>query len=376
MAVEAPLRVLLVEDNQADARLLREYVREPGFPQCVLTRVETIAQAVAAATPGAFDAVLVDLSLPDAHGLDAVTRLHRASPDVPIVVLTGLEDESLALRAVQAGAQDYLVKSQVSAQPLARALRYAVERSRLEAAHKREEGSARAAQLREQFIAILSHDLRGPLTSIAMNAGLLIDKAELGERHLKTVMRIARSAERMNRMIRDLLDFTRARLGGGFELVRAPAGLADVCRQVVEEMEAVHHDRKVELSIRGRGWGTWDADRMAQVLSNLISNAFQYSPPDTPVRISLGEEGPNVVVEVNNDGELIPGDVLPVIFDPYFRVRARGGTGSSQGLGLGLYIASQIVIAHGGRIDVRSMPNEGTTFRVLLPHGSAGASPR
>src|SRR5262249_34194325 len=152
-----------------------------------LVQVGKLAEGIEAARKGAVDVVLLDLTLPDAHGLDAVTRLHAALPGVPIVVLTGLEDQSVALRSVQGGAQDYLVKSEVSAPLLARALRYAVERSRVEAATKREETSAQAAQLREQFIAILSHDLRGPLSSISMNAGLLIDKAELGERQLKTV---------------------------------------------------------------------------------------------------------------------------------------------------------------------------------------------
>jgi signal transduction histidine kinase len=376
VTADAPLRVLLVEDNMADARLLREYLREPDFEAVELTHVSSVAAGIDAARAGGIDAVLLDLSLPDADGLNALTRMHGAAPDIPIVVLTGLEDEAMALRGVRAGAQDYLIKGQVSAPLLSRALRYAVARARAEEAEKREEAAGAAAQLREQFMAVLSHDLKGPLTSISMNAGLLLEKAELSERQLKIVARISRSADRMGRMIRDFLDFTRTRLGGGYELVRNQGALADICKQVVEELETGHPDRTVRFAATAQGWGAWDADRMAQVVSNLVSNGLQYSPPDTPVQITLSEDATRVIVEVHNDGDPIPADVLPVIFDPYFRVRAAGRTGSTQGLGLGLYIASQIVIAHGGRIDVESTPGDGTTFRVTLPRGAAAAAPR
>ena len=282
----------------------------------------------------------------------------------------------MALRAVQAGAQDYLIKGQVSAPLLGRALRYAVARARVEEAEKREEATGRAAQLREQFMAVLCHDLKGPLTSIAMNAGLLLETADLSERQLKIVARISRSADRMGRMIRDFLDFTRTRLGGGYELTRVSGALADICKHVVEELETANPNRTVRLQATGQGWGAWDADRMAQVISNLVGNGLQYSPPDTAVEISMIEDATRVTVEVRNQGDPIPADVLPVIFDPYFRVRAAGRSGSNQGLGLGLYIASQIVLAHGGSIDVRSTAENGTTFRVVLPRGASAAPPR
>lgn len=355
---------------------MREYLLEPGLEWCELTHVEAVAAGIAAVGAGGIDAVLLDLSLPDARGIDAVTRVHAAAPDVPIVVLTGLEDEATALRAMQEGAQDYLIKAEVSAPLLGRALRYAVARVRVEAAERREEVAADAAQLREQFMAVLSHDLKSPLTAIAMNAGLLMDRPVLADRERKLVGRITRSADRMGRMIRDFLDFTRTRLGGGFELERAPGSLADLCRHVVEEVEAAHQDRVVRFRADGPGAGLWDSDRMAQVVSNLIGNSLLYSPPDSPIDVSIGGDASQVVLEVHNQGEPIPPDMLAVIFDPYFRVRAGGRPGSNQGLGLGLYIANQIVLAHGGTITVRSERETGTTFRVRLPSAPAVAPPR
>jgi signal transduction histidine kinase len=224
-------------------------------------------------------------------------------------------------------------------------------------------------EIQEAFISVLGHDLRGPLSSITMNAGLLLDSGKLDDRQLRMMGRIARSAERMNRMIRDLLDFTLTRAGGGFELLPSTFDLADVCEEVVEESRRIDPQRTLTLSVSARARGTWDADRIAQALSNLLSNAIRYSPADTAVRIWLGEVGPDAVIEVKNAGEPIPAGVLSVILEPYARVLARGPTGSVHGLGLGVYLAGQIAAAHGGRIEARSSAEEGTTFRIVLPRG-------
>jgi phosphoserine phosphatase RsbU/P len=364
---EPLLSILLVEDNPADARWFQEELQDSGPPWCELSHVGTLAAAIQRVGVGGIDAVLLDLSLPDAHGTDTVSRMRAAAPGLPIVVLTGLDDEQTALRAVKEGAQDYLIKVQVNGALLARAVRYAIERRRADEAQRREAVAAQTAQLREQFVAVLGHDLRNPLSSIAMSAGSLLKNAEMSERQLKAVARIARSADRMNRLISDLLDFTRTRLGGGYELLRRPGSLADICGQVVEEWEIARQDRSLILIAESRALGDWDPDRAAQLASNLIGNGLQYSPAGTPVRITLTEAGPDVMLDVNNQGPPIPAHLLPVLFEPFYRVQANPAGGSAQGLGLGLYIAHQIALAHDGRIDVRSNESEGTTFSVRLP---------
>ena len=367
---EQHLRLLLVEDNPADARLIQEELREVASVHIEVLHVLRLAEAEKVARDTQLDAVLLDLSLPDGHGLGNISRMLQAAPPVPLVVLTGTDDEQLAVQAVHQGAQDYLVKGQVTGPLLVRALRYAIERKRAEEGLKREEAQRQTALFREQFMAILGHDLRNPLNAISGNAGLLLRYGGLTEPQRKAVNRISISSDRMARMINDLLDFTRARLGGGYPVSRARMNVHDVLRQVVEELEVAHPQRKFELSVTGNGWGDWDADRIAQAASNLVGNAVQYSPEQSPVEVSARDEGDGVSVQVHNLGLPIPAERLPQIFDPFVR-GVEGARGAARtGLGLGLYITHEIVRAHGGTLRVTSTEADGTRFWMQLPRGT------
>jgi signal transduction histidine kinase len=367
------LRLLLVEDNPGDPRLLQEELKEVTSTQFEVLHADRLAEALRMVGGAAVDAVLLDLSLPDGNGLGSISRMLQAAPTVPLVVLTGTDDERLAVQAVHQGAQDYLVKGQVTGPLLVRALRYAIERKRVEEGLKREEAARQTAVFREQFLGILGHDLRNPLQAIAGNAALLLRYGGLAEPQRKAINRISISADRMARMINDLLDFTRTRLGGGYALNRARMNLHDVLRQVVEELEVAHPQRRFELGLSGNGWGDWDADRIAQAASNLVGNAVQYSPEDTPVSVTVRDEDGGLRVEVHNWGLPIPGERLPHIFDPF--VRAQDGRSAQRnGLGLGLYITHEIVRAHGGLLRVTSNPQEGTRFVMNLPRQEAPAA--
>jgi signal transduction histidine kinase len=369
---EQPLRLLLVEDNPGDARLIQEELREVSSAHFEVLHVMRLAEAERVVREAKLDAVLLDLSLPDGHGLGNISRLLQAASAVPLVVLTGTDDEQLAVQAVHQGAQDYLVKGQVTGPLLVRALRYAIERKRAEEGLKREEAQRQTALFREQFLAILGHDLRNPLNAISGNAGLLLRYGGLTEPQRKAVNRISISSDRMTRMINDLLDFTRARLGGGYPVNRARMNVHDVLRQVVEELEVAHPQRRFELSLSGNGWGDWDADRIAQAASNLVGNAVQYSPEDSLVEVSAKDEGEGVCVQVHNIGLPIPAERLPHIFDPFVR-GVEGGRGATRtGLGLGLYITHEIVRAHGGTLRVMSTETDGTRFWMHLPRHAQG----
>ena len=216
------------------------------------------------------------------------------------------------------------------------------------------------AEFRERFIGILGHDLRTPLSSIVMAAALLLERGHLDEQDAKTVARIIRSDQRMTEMITQLLDLTRARLGGGLPIERTPTDLREVIGHVVEEFDAT-----IQQEVRGDVTGLWDRGRLAEVLSNLAGNAIEYATRGTVVVISAHAEGGDVVVEVSNQGEPIPADVLPFIFEPFRRARPREKSATGN-LGLGLYIAHQIVRSHDGTLDGQSADGT-TTFVIRLP---------
>ncbi|HEX8820384.1 MAG TPA: PAS domain S-box protein [Archangium sp.] len=222
------------------------------------------------------------------------------------------------------------------------------------------------AEFERQLIGIVSHDLRNPLGAIKLGATALLQRDDLNERQTKNVVRIQSAAERAIRLIRDLLDFTQARLGGGIPVSPKPMELHGFTRQVVDEVQLVHPERRLDVESQGDGRGEWDPDRLAQVLTNLLTNALNYSPADTPVTVrSRGEDG-TVLLEVHNAGAPIPSEQLPRMFEPLER-----GTGQQDrvgsSIGLGLFIVRHIVEAHGGTISVRSEAKEGTTFTVHLP---------
>ncbi len=217
---------------------------------------------------------------------------------------------------------------------------------------------------REQFIGILGHDLRGPLTAVSMSVEVLLRRGGLGGPEQRTLQRIATSTDKMGRMIADILDFTRGRLGEGIPVSPQPANLHDIARHAVDELAAAHPGRRLELHTQGSGTGEFDPDRMSQVVTNLVSNALTHGTPEAPIRITLKEEGVGLALEVWNESAPIPPELLPTLFEPFRQGEVRKRSG---GLGLGLYIVSQVVKAHGGTVTARSTAGEGTTFTVHLP---------
>ena len=244
--------------------------------------------------------------------------------------------------------------------------RKAAEEEKIELAKSQErESDLRAvAEFREMFIGILGHDLRNPLGSIGMAAGLLLRRGHLDEQDARIVARIVNGSQRMTRMITQLLDLTRARLGDGLPIEPKPTDLRDVCQNVVDEFEAT-----IDLEVLGDVTGTWDPDRLAEVLSNLVGNAVEYATPGTAVVFEARADAAEVVVEVRNQGQPIPADVLPFIFEPFRRALQREKSQAGN-LGLGLYIARQIVLSHGGTLDAHSVDGT-TTFVMRVPRGAA-----
>ena len=227
---------------------------------------------------------------------------------------------------------------------------------------QRERETEETTRFREHFVGVVGHDLRNPLTAILASAQLLLRYGRLDEAQARVVNRVASSAGRMARMIADLLDFARTRLGGGFPLQTQRTDLGELTRQTVEELIFAHPERTVRIDAAGDLWGDWDASRMEQVISNLVSNALQHGPEDGEVKVTVRGEPSVVVFSTHNGGPPIPREVLPHVFEP-----GRRGDAQPGGLGLGLFIVQQIVLAHGGSIEAHSSAAQGTTFTAVLP---------
>jgi signal transduction histidine kinase len=227
---------------------------------------------------------------------------------------------------------------------------------------------------KEIFVGILGHDLRTPLSAMRMSAEFMLDLGELTEPSLMLTTRMVRSATRMNRMIGDLLDFTRGHIGGGIPIARAEASMGKILHEVVDEVAAAFPDCVIDVDTRTEQLGMWDAARVSQALTNLVANAAQHGAPGTTITVVLRDETGSVAISIHNRGRPIPGTQLDGLFSP-MKIRDPETAASSAGgptgsLGLGLYIAERIVAAHGGHIDVASSEAAGTTFTVHLPRGN------
>ena len=490
------MRVLIVEDSPADARRVQEYLRENGEPSEVVV-ASRLADALALANDSNPDAVVLDMSLPDAEGVEAVRRMRSAMPQVPIVVLSGSEDEQMATQAVQAGAHDYLIKGRVNEVTLRRALRYAIERQQLldriaeSEARLQEEnallrrltdaagrvfatldvhavigllaaearrlwgGSVRLYtgehrlpdaflkdafasrrpvlsvdgsrlalpipgtsgrnewildignasgtfgandvfaldllrqyvgiaiqnvalfgelqsqrtsfiqlnQLKDDLIAVLAHDFKGPLTTIIGFTELLEQHALEGEDAEGALRTIRQAASRLANLANDTLALSRVEQGE-LNLENDPVSIAEIVRETVESFAP---ERDIELEIAAedpvvRG----DPPRLRQVFENIIANAVKYSPAGSPVRVRLTETDRTVRVTVTDTGIGIPTDEMRFIFER-FRRASNAKRSSIKGTGLGLYLAKTLVERHGGNIQVQSKLNEGSSFTIVLP---------
>lgn len=236
----------------------------------------------------------------------------------------------------------------------------------------------RVDQSRDLFLAILSHDLRNPLNSISMSAALLPHLVKPAPEALGVVSQIATNADVMARMISDLLDYTRTRLGAGMPVTPARMDLGALGQQLFDEFRTAHPTRVIRFRATGDLNGTWDTDRLRQAISNLVGNAIQHSPADALVELDVTDEGAEVVIAVHNEGPPISAGELVRIFDPLVQASSaeHPKTNRPGSIGLGLYIAREIAASHGGTITVTSTAGAGTRFTVRLPREFVGQAGR
>jgi PAS domain S-box-containing protein len=478
------VRILVIDDDAVDRERVRRLVPRTGVEAVVLEE-EDPAAALERVRRGESEVILLDYHFPRHDGLAVLASIQEIDALVPVIVLTGQDDVTLAVDLMKAGAVDYIPKSALTAQRLAQSLRHALRlraadlaaRAAQEALRASEEFSRRVveashdsikvldlearvlavsatgrrvlsvedeaalrgrpwlelwnedhrravaaavdearqgrvgkfvgarpgadgrttwwdvvvtpvlgadgraerlvaasrdvtdqrrqAEFEQQLIGIVSHDLRNPISAMMMAGQLLAQKLPADSPLRKTADRIVGSGQRASRLIHDLLDLTQVRLAGRIPVERREADIHAVCRQAVDEIAINNPDRAIVHHPQGEGRGVWDPDRMSQVVGNLTRNAISYSPAGSVVTVRSRDCGGKVRLEVHNEGRPIPADVLPTLFQPFKRGERRHDP--ERSIGLGLFIVREIVMAHGGSVDVSSSLAEGTTFRVDLP---------
>ena len=229
---------------------------------------------------------------------------------------------------------------------------------------------------RNLFLSILGHDLRDPLEASIMGASLIMSTTYIASKHNEVATQIFGDGRRMQKVVNDLLDFTRAQLGSVIPINVTRTDIVNICLGAVEELRRNHPGRSIGFSAKGDREGIWDAARIAQVFSNLIGNALQHGSQDEPVTVQIDCESDQIVAKIANKGTPIERERLQSIFEPLVRFAEKGTIGdqNEDSLGISLYITREIVEAHHGAIHVESSDGEGTTFTFRLPRFTSAFS--
>jgi two-component system sensor histidine kinase/response regulator len=314
----------------------------------------------------------LDVQMPEMDGFELAELLRGSerTRHIPLIFVTaGVREQHRQFKGYELGAVDFIYKP-IEPHILKNKADVFFELYRQRQALSVElNDRTETLRLNEMFSALLAHDLRSPLSAMLASARVLQRRSE-DQAALEAASRIIASGNRMARMIEDVLDLARARLGGGIIVKREAADFRTLVERALREHQAAAPERPIDASYVGNFAGYWDPERIAQVASNLIGNALKHGTQEALIEVRLdGSDRDHVTLAVKNGGT-IPADILPHLFDPF-----RGGqrqSGRGEGLGLGLYIVSQIVQAHDGRVDVKTGGGE-TAFHIQLPRADASS---
>ena len=383
-AAPGPIKLLLVEDNPGDVRLIQEMLSEAGAVPFALEIAASLAAALGRLLAGGIDVLLLDLGLPDSRGLSTFTSVHTRFPALPIIVFAGFGDQSLALKVVQQGAQDYLVKGQVDSNLIWRAIRYAVERGRgsrelvlseIRVRHLNESLERRVADRTaelaaanrelETFTYSVSHDLRAPLRQINGFSRILVEHAGPGldSKSQHYLRRIQEGTQHMGRLVDDLLNLAQL---GRQEVHTRPTPLAALVNGALEELRVDMGDRLIRWLMDGLPTVECDPGLMQIVLTNLLSNAIKYTRPRDVATIEVGCTGSDGwdTVFVRDNGVGFNMKYADKLFGVFQRLHRAD---QFEGSGVGLATVQRIIHKHGGEIWVEAEVDRGATFCFTLP---------
>ena len=357
--------VLLIEDNVADSDRIGYLLRVNGQESFELVTVQTLRCGIKKLSDDRFDAVLLDLSFPDASNLEAVLKLTRALPHLPVVVLTGLDDVDLAIASLKHGVQDYLSKDRIDSELLVRSLRYAIERQRImRQAEQVQEALRRAERLASlgTLAAGIAHEINNPILAAwtsAQAALNLKDDPNAGQLLDDCLQNIIQSVQRCRDTVENILHF--ARQG---EVERCPCDVIEVIQRSIDETMHYAEDRGTTIA-----WSSAEetprimgnALQLQQVIVAVLRNAIEASSVGGEILISSSHDEAVVRVSITDRGRGLTQQEKQRAFDPFFT------SGKPTGTGLGLSIAHEIMGRHGGGIELKSTPGCGTTVALTLP---------
>lgn len=351
---KSAIRVLLIEDNEGDARLVKEMLIDAGKGDFELINTKDLKSGLDVLGSQNVDILILDLNLPDSAGIKSFHVAHQKFPMLPIIVMTGLNDEELGVKTVQDGAQSYILKNEVNAQLLVRSIKFAIERNKLRIAN-------------EELVNIIVHELKSPMTVIKEGASQILDgiHGKVPLKQKEYVKMVYDNAERLGRLVEELLDVARIDLGK-MKLSFSTVDIVGLINNVFTSFKPIADKKHIEFkkTLPDRAVKIeLDKDRIVQVLTNLLSNAFKFTEKGV-VELTMVERDNDVECFVKDTGSGIDKKDIPLMFNKYQRV---GRSDRVKGTGLGLFVSKSIVELHGGRMSVESKLNEGSTFSFALP---------
>lgn len=366
--------VLVVDDNETTRYVISHTLKRAGFE--VMEAVDGgQALEMAKLKP---DLITLDVKLPDINGLEVCKRIKSNAElsSIPVVHMsaTFVQSNEMA-HALESGADGYMTHPVedivliATVRAFLRARQAEKDREQLLVQSRKDLEQLRLErELRERFVATLTHDLRTPMTAAKMSASLLMRQPDISDNAQKLAHRITESIDRADRMVRDLLDANRIRAGEPLPMNFQECRLKSLTEDVLADLASSHGDRFV-LKAKSETVGYWDCDALQRVIENLVINAIKYGAPFRPIVVTISEVNSLAELSVCNEGRALTAEEQAILFDPYRRTSS-AQTGGQKGWGLGLTLVQGVVAAHGGKVSLRSETGKGTTFTIQLPKDS------
>jgi signal transduction histidine kinase len=357
-----PPAVLIVDDYPANLVALEAVLSR--LPVRIV-RAHSGEEALERSAEQEFAVVLLDWRMPGMDGLETARRMRERDSTLqpPVLILTAhppMLDE-IKMAYTTAGVVDFLQKPyapEILAAKVSVFVELLVQREKLRLYER-----ALRKRFEQELVGIVSHDLRSPLNAISLAAHCALRRGVANEYTQRSLQIIRSAAGRATRLVHDLLDYTQVLHGTGLPIKRQKFCLFQLAEEIIDELRASFPSAEFALEREGVTEGHWDRDRLAQLITNLVGNAATYGE-SAPIRVRVVGDGSEVGVHIHNDGEIIPSEVMPQLFEPLRRGSEKGRVGN---IGLGLFIVSEVARAHGGTVTVASAIDQGTTFSVTLP---------